>query len=47
MAPVVAFMVNPAGAEKVPPAVPVMVTACAAVTLVQKDAAGYEMVAVG
>ena len=40
IAPEVALIVNPAGAEKVPPAVPVMVTACAAVTLVQKEAAG-------
>ena len=47
MAPVVAFIVKPAGAENVPPVVPVRVTACAAVTLVQKEAAGYTMVAVG
>jgi len=38
MAPVIAFIVNPAGAENVPPVVPVIIGVCVVVMLAQKDA---------
>ena len=48
MAPVDAFIVNPAGvAVNVPPVVPVCVTACALATDIQNGVPAKEMVAVG
>ena len=47
-APVAAFIVKPTGAEVyVPPAVPMRVTACAPITLLQNGEPVYEIAAVG
>jgi hypothetical protein len=47
IAPELALIVNPEVEEYLPPAVPVLVTGCVDVSLLQKGVPAYDMVAAG